>query len=62
MEEKDLKNKVFDKIITDYGRNILKIVQLPNNTRVLTQILKEEENTIDIDYITKKVIRIIVKS
>lgn len=62
MEEKNLKEKVFDKIITDYGRNVLKVVQLPNNGRILSQILKEEDTNIDIDYIVKKIIRIIVKS
>lgn len=62
MENEDLKEKIFEKIITDYGRNILKIVQLPQNNRILSQILKEEENSIDLDMIIRKVIRIMIKS
>ena len=37
------KEKIFEKIITDYGRNTLKIIQLPQNSRLLSQILKEED-------------------
>lgn len=62
METNDLKNKVCDKIITDYGRNVLKIIQLPQHSRILADILKEEENNPDIDLVVRKIIRIIVKS
>lgn len=62
MENDGLKDKVFDKIIINYGRNVLKIIQLPQNNRVLTQILKEEEHNSDIDLIVRKIIRSIVKS
>ena len=62
MEKENLKDRIFDKIITDYGRNVLKSIQLPQNNRVLTQILKEEEHNIDIDSIIRKIIRTIVKS
>lgn len=62
MEIENLKEKIFEKIITDYGRNILKTIQLPQNSRVLSQLLKEEENTIDIDLIIRKIMRIMIKS
>lgn len=62
MENKDLKEKIFEKIITDYGRNTLKIIQLPKNNSVLSQILKEEESNVDIDLIIRKIIRSIIKS
>lgn len=62
METEDIKEKIFEKIITDYGRNILKTIQLPQNSRILTQILKEEENSNDIDLVVRKIIRIMVKS
>lgn len=62
MENEDLKEKIFEKIITDYGRNILKTIQLPQNSRVLNQILKEEETTVDIDLIIRKIMRIMIKS
>lgn len=62
MEKENLKDKVFDKIIVDYGRNILKVIQLPQNNRILTQLLKEEEHNTDIDFIIRKIIRTIVKS
>lgn len=61
MESSDLKNKLFEKVITDYGRNALKVIQLPQNNRILSQILKEEEHNSDLDYILRKIIRIIVK-
>lgn len=62
MEKENLKDKVFDKIIVDYGRNVLKVIQLPQNNRILTQLLKEEEHNTDIDFIIRKIIRTIVKS
>jgi hypothetical protein len=62
MEKENLKDKVFDKIIVDYGRNVLKVIQLPQNNRILTQLLKEEEHNTDIDFVIRKIIRTIVKS
>ena len=62
MEKENLKDRIFDKIITDYGRNVLKSIQLPQNNRILTQLLKEEEHNTDIDFIIRKIIRTIVKS
>lgn len=56
------KEKIFEKIITDYGRNILKIIQLPQNSRLLSQVLKEEEHNIDIDVIIRKIMRNIIRS
>lgn len=56
------KEKIFEKIITDYGRNILKIIKLPQNSRLLSQILKEEEHNIDIEVIIRKIMRNIVRS
>jgi len=56
------KEKIFEKIITDYGRNILKIIQLPQNSRLLSQILKEEEHNIDIDVVIRKIMRNIIRS
>lgn len=61
METNSLKDRVFEKIITDYGRNTLKVIQLPQNSRILSQILQEEESTIDIDLVVRKIIRTIVK-
>jgi len=62
MENENLKDTIFKKIITDYGRNILKIIQLPSNNRILNDILKEEENNNDIDLVVRKIIRTIIKS
>jgi len=62
MEIESLKDKIFEKIITDHGRNILKTIQLPQNNRLLSQILKEEEHNNDIDLIIRKIIRSIIKS
>jgi len=56
------KEKIFEKIITDYGRNTLKIIQLPQNSRLLSQILKEEEHNIDIDVVIRKILRHIIRS
>jgi hypothetical protein len=56
------KEKIFEKIITDYGRNILKVIQLPQNSRLLSQVLKEEEHNIDIDVIIRKIMRNIIRS
>jgi hypothetical protein len=62
METESQKEKIFEKIITDYGRSMLKVIQLPQHTRLLSQILKEEEHNNDIDIVIRKIIRNIVKS
>jgi len=62
METENQKEKIFEKIITDYGRNVLKVIQLPQNSTLLSQILKEEEHNNDIDLVIRKIIRNIIKS
>ena len=61
-DEEVFKDDVFDSIIKDYGKLILKQVQLPQNTRIVNDIIKGclcslEDKTIA----ARKIIRTLVK-
>jgi hypothetical protein len=63
MENEDFKDKIFERIIRDYGRIVLKQIQLPQNSHLLNDIIKESsDKNDDIEKVVKKLMRVIVKT
>lgn len=59
----DFKESVFEKIIKDYGKMILKQIQLPQNSYVVNDILEDcFKKQAGADAATQKLIRSIIKN
>lgn len=59
----DFKESVFEKIIKDYGKIILKQIQLPQNSYVVQDILEDcLKKQAGVDAATQKLIRSIIKN
>lgn len=55
---KDIKEKIFEKVVTDYGKNVLKLLQSPKHSRVVEDIIKQNSAK-DIEIIIKKLMNYI---